>query len=176
MIIDILVLVTAVFAFIKGYSKGLIMALFNAVSLIIALAVAIKFSSLISPFVAEKTNVGHYAPIVSFALVFMAAVFIIRMAGKAIEKTFETVDIGFVNKLGGGMLYLGVRLSVLSILLYYIGQMEGIPETLINESITYSTIASWGPTVINGLGYLIPWFQDMFQDLNDYFDSVSNPG
>ncbi len=168
-----MVLITAIVAFFKGYSKGIIMALFSAIALVAGLALAIKFSTVVSPWVAEKTNAGQYAPILSFALIFMAATLIIRMAGKALEKTFEAVSMGFVNRLSGAALYLAVQLSILSILLYYLGKMEWIPEKLTEESVTYGVIAAWGPAVINGIGFLIPWFQDMFQDLNDFFDSES---
>jgi len=170
MIIDTMVLVMVVMAIIKGYSRGLIMALFNTLSLIIGLALAIKFSSMVSPLVAEKTGEGTYAPIVSFGLVFFAAMLVIRLSGKAIEKTFETVKAGFLNRLAGVVLYLTVYMSIFSILLYYFGQMRILSETVVSGSVSYPLIAPWGPAVINTIGFIIPWFQDMFTDLNAYFD------
>ncbi len=172
MFIDIMVLLAVVSALFKGYSKGLIMALFNTVSLIIGLAAAVKFSSVISPAVAEKTGAGQYAPILSFALVFLVVIVVIRFAGKAIEKTVETVKIGFVNRVGGVILYLALYLSVASILVYYLEKMGLLSVNLVQQSSTYPYLAPWGPFILDGLGYLLPVFRDMFEQLNSFFDEL----
>lgn len=174
MFIDIVVFLAVVMALFKGYSKGIIMALINTLSLIIGLAAAVKFSSVISPVVAEKTGSGQYAPIISFALVFLAIIIIIRLGGKVIEKTLETVKIGFVNRMGGMVLYLLVYLSVASVLVYYLEKMGVITPNLVEQSVTYPYISAWGPTILDGIGYLIPFFRDMFDELNDFFDEVQN--
>ncbi len=174
MFIDIVVLLALVMALFKGYGKGLIMALINTVSLIIGLAAAVKFSSVISPLVAEKSGAGQYAPLLSFALVFLAVIVVIRLAGKAIEKTLETVKIGFANRLGGMFLYLLVYLSVVSILIYYLEKMGFLSADLLAQSVCYPYISAWGPAILDGIGYLIPFFRDMFEELNDFFDEVQN--
>jgi membrane protein required for colicin V production len=172
MIIDILVLVLVVVAFFKGYSKGLIMAFFNTISLIIGLALAIKFSTIVSPIIAEKTGAGTYTPFLSFTLVFLAATLLIRLAGKAIEKTFELAQIGFANRLAGSGLYLLVYLSVISIFFYYLNQMGFLSENIKKESVAYPIISPWGPAVVDGIGFLIPWFKDMFVELGSIFDGI----
>lgn len=171
MFIDILVLVSVAMALFKGYSKGFVMALFNTLSLIIGLAAAVKFSSVISPMVAEKAGSGQYTPFVSFFLVFLAAIVAINLLGKAIEKTLETVKIGFVNRLGGVLLYLLLYLSVVSVLVYYLEKMGVITPDLVVQSACYAYISAWGPNVLDGIGYLIPFFRDMFSELNSFFDS-----
>jgi membrane protein required for colicin V production len=172
MFIDIVVLLAVVMALFKGYSKGFIMALVNTLSLIIGLAAAVKFSSVISPIVAEKTGSGQYTPIVSFALVYLAVIIVIRLLGKAIEKTLETVKIGFVNRMGGVVLYLLLYVSVVSILVFYLEKMGIFTPDLVEQSVTYAYIAAFGPTILDGIGYLIPFFRDMFDQLNDFFDEV----
>jgi membrane protein required for colicin V production len=46
------------------------------------------------------------------------------------------------------------------------------PETK-TGSVTYSYIQPWGPKLMEGLGKIIPIFKGMFEELEDFFDSVS---
>ena len=48
MIIDLMAAIAVVFAIIKGYSKGLIVALFSVAGFIVGLAAALKLSSLVA--------------------------------------------------------------------------------------------------------------------------------
>jgi membrane protein required for colicin V production len=173
MFIDVMVLIAAVMAMVKGYSKGLIMALFNAVSLIIGLAAAVKLSALVASALYEQWDVPpSWAPLLAFAGVFMAAVILIRLAGKAVEKTLETVKIGFANRIGGIALYLLIYLAIASILVYYLEKTGILGEDLVAQSRTYSWLAPWGPAILDAIGYIVPAFRDMFGELDHFFDKV----
>lgn len=175
MFIDVVALLAIGMAVVKGYSKGLIMALFNTVSLIIGLAIAVKFSSLIAPWVDEKLQAGpQFTAILSFALVYGAAILIIRLLGKSIQKTLETVKMGFLNRSGGVVLYLVLYLAVVSIFIYYLEKLGLIDANLIAQSFTYNWLAPWGPTILDGIGKLIPLFKDMFENMNELFDKFSD--
>jgi membrane protein required for colicin V production len=174
MLIDIFVMFAIIMALVKGYSKGLIMALFNTIALIIGLAVAIKFSSLVSPIIRDKFEIGgHYAPFIAFVLVYLAVIIVIRVAGKAVEKTLESIKVGLVNRMGGVALYLILYLAITSIILFYLNKMGFLSEDQVARSVSYPWIAPWGPTIIDGLGYVIPFFKNMFDELNDFFDQLT---
>jgi membrane protein required for colicin V production len=174
MFIDVLTLLAIAAALYKGYSKGLIMALFNTVSLIIGLAAAVKFSVFISPVIAEKFEIsGQLTPLFSFVLVFLAAMFIIRLAGKLLEKTLESIKIGFLNRVGGMALYMVLYLSMASVIVFYLKKTEIIDDNLIVQSYTYPWLAPWGPAVLDGLGTLIPIFKNMFEELEAFFDELA---
>jgi len=57
-------------------------------------------------------------------------------------------------------------------LLFYAIQLNVIKQETILASASYSFIEPWGPYAINGLGKVIPWFRDMFQQLKDFFGSL----
>lgn len=174
MFIDLVVLITVVLALVKGYSKGVIMALFNTLSLIIGLAAAVKFSAIIAPVISEKLDTGEqFTPIISFLLIFIAVLLVIRFVGKALEKTFETASIGFINRASGALLYLLVYLSVLSVLFFYIEKTGLVRKEVQEASITWEWIMPWGPAVLDGIGLLIPYFKNMFDTLNDFFEQVT---
>lgn len=174
MVIDLIVLIAVILALVKGYSKGIIMALFNTLSLIIALAAAVKFSAMVSPVISEKLDTGvQFTPILSFLVVFVAFLLVIRFAGKALEKTFEAASIGFINRVSGALLYLLVYIAVLSVLFYYIEKTGMIRSELQEHSVTWAWIMPWGPAVLDGIGLLIPFFKDMFEKLNGFFEQVT---
>lgn len=175
MFIDLVVLLTVVLALVKGYGKGFIMALFNTLSLIIGLAAAVKFSSIIAPEISERFDTGaQFTPIISFLLIFVAVLLVIRFLGKAIEKTFETASIGFINRASGALLYLLLYLSVLSVMFFYIEKTGLIRKEVQEASVTWEWILPWGPAVLDGIGLLIPFFKNMFDTLNDFFEQVTN--
>lgn len=175
MFLDIVVLIVVVLALVKGYSKGLIMALFSTLALVIGLAAAVKFSAVAAPVIRQSLGIdGQFVPILSFLAIFVVVIIVIRLAGKAIEKTFETASIGFINRASGALLYLILYLAITSILFFYIEKMGLIQLETMEASVTWDWIAPWGPAVLDGIGMLIPFFKDMFDSLNEFFEEVTN--
>jgi len=174
MILDIIVAVILILAIIKGYRQGLIVALFSVIALIIGLAAALKLSVVVAGYIGKAVNVSDkWLPIISFAIVFLIVVLLVRLGAKFIQKTVELAMLGWVNRVGGILLYAALYILIFSVLLFYADQMKFIrPETKI-ESITYSYIQPWGPKLMEGLGKIIPVFKGMFDDLEDFFDNVS---
>jgi membrane protein required for colicin V production len=173
MIIDILAGLAIVMALIKGYSKGLIMALFNTLSLLIGLALAVKFSFLAAPFLHQHLGLtAGQAPIIAFILVFIGAILLIRLLGKTIQKTLETVKLGFVNRAGGMLLYLLVYLAITSVFIFYLEKIDILHPETTGESFTYPWLAPWGPGILDWIGNWIPLFKDMFEKINEWMDSL----
>jgi membrane protein required for colicin V production len=152
----------------------LIVALFSFIALAIGLAAALKLSVVVAGYIGKAVNVSDkWLPIVSFAVVFLIVVLLVKLGAKFIQKTVELAMLGWVNRVGGILLYAALYILIFSVLLFYADQMNFIrPETKI-ESITYSYIQPWGPKLMEGLGKIIPVFKGMFDDLEDFFDNVS---
>ena len=81
--------------------------------------------------------------------------------------------LGWVNKIGGIILFAAIYTIVFSVLLFYAEQMKLIQPDTINKSVTYSFVQPWGPKAINGFGSIIPVFKDMFGELEQFFDGVA---
>ena len=174
MILDIIVAVILILAVIKGYRQGLIVALFSFIALIIGIAAAMKLSVVAAGYIGKAVDISDkWLPIISFAVVFLIAVLLVRLGAKFIQKTVELAMLGWANRVGGILLYVALYILIFSVLLFYADQMNFIkPETKI-ESVTYSYIQPWGPKLMEGLGKIIPIFKGMFEDLEDFFDNVS---
>jgi membrane protein required for colicin V production len=174
MIIDVVVLIVVILGVIKGFSKGFIMALFSTLALIFGLAAAVKFSSVAAPAISKSLGIqGHFLPIISFLAIFVGVIIVINLAGKALEKTFEMASIGLINRGAGALLYLALYLSITSILFYYIERMGLLRREVLEASLTWNWISPWGPAVLDGLGLVIPFFKDMFNSLNGFFQDVT---
>ena len=174
MILDLLFAIAIVFAIFKGYRRGFIVGLFSLVAVIIGLAAAMKLSAVAASYIGQNVNVSkEWLPVLSFVVVFIIVVLLIRLAANAIDRTVEMVMLGWLNKLAGIVLYVIIYTIVFSVLLFYAEQIKLLkPETVAN-SVTYSYVQPWGPKVINGLGSIIPVFKDMFGDLEHFFDGVA---
>ena len=90
-----------------------------------------------------------------------------------IQKTVEISMLGWVNRLGGVLLYVAIYVIVYSVVLFYAEQIKLIQEESIQKSVTYSCIQPLGPRVINGFASVIPIFKDMFADLQSFFGNVA---
>jgi membrane protein required for colicin V production len=175
MIIDIVFVILIVLAVIKGYQRGLIVGLFSLVAIIIGLAAAMKLSTAVAGYIGEAVKVSdEWLPVISFAVVFIVVVLLIRWAANAIENAVEVVMMGWLNKLCGIILYTIIYIVVFSVLLFYAEQVHIIQLETINKSVTYSFIQPWGPKAINGFASVIPFFSDMFNDLKEFFGGVSD--
>ena len=175
MLIDFTFAALILLAIIKGYQKGLILAVFSIIAFIIGLAAALKLSAVVAEHLKDNVNVSaKWLPFIAFALVFFVVVLLVRLGAKLIEKTFQAVMLGWLNRIGGILLYAALYLIILSIFIFYAEKLHLLQPATIQASATYKFILPWGPVIMDNIGRLIPVFKDMFGQLGDFFNSLSN--
>ena len=175
MAIDAFFALLLIFACIKGYQKGLIVALFSVLAFIAGLAAALKLSSVVAAKLSASTSVsGKWLPVISFVLVFLIVVLLVNLGAKMLQKSVELVMLGWVNRLGGIIFYALLYSIVLSIFLFYAVQLHLVKNDSMMASRCYSFIKPLGPAIIDKLGSIIPFFRDMFNQLQHFFGTVSN--
>ncbi|MFI5188156.1 MAG: CvpA family protein [Chitinophagales bacterium] len=174
MIIDFIFAVLLVLALIQGYRRGFIVAVFSFIAIIIGLAAALKLSAAVAKHIGHSVKISDkWLPIISFVVVFIVVVLLVRLGARAIQRLTETVLLGWVNRLGGIILYIAIYTTVFSILLFYAGQIKIIKPETIRASLTYPFIEPWGPKAIDGLAAIIPFFKNMFAELERFFSGLS---
>src|SRR5687768_13936601 len=143
MIIDIILFIILVLAAIKGYHRGFIVAVFSIVAFIIGLAAAIKLSALVAGYIGNAVNVsGKWLPILSFAIVFLLIVLLVRLGAKLIQKGAQMAMLGLVNRLAGILLYAVLYTFIFSIILFYADQVKlDRKSTRLNSSHGYISYA-----------------------------------
>jgi membrane protein required for colicin V production len=174
MIIDILVLIFLVMAVIKGLRKGLIVAVFSIFAFIAGIAAAMKLSVVVAEYLKDSVNISaKWLPFLSFAVVFIAVVLIVRWVASLLESTVELAMMGWANRIGGIVLYTILYMFTLSVLLFFVQKVKLISDETVANSITWPVLQPLGPWVINGFGKLIPAFKDMFTELSNFFDGLA---
>ena len=171
--IDIVFLVALIVAVVKGAMRGIVMALFSFAGWFIGLAAALKLSAVVAIYMQEHTGISaKWLPLISFVLVFVIVVLLVQWAGKAIENLFDFTLLGWVNRLGGALLYAGMYILLGSILLFYADKMHLINPGTLSNSRAYALTAGIAPALIEGLGAIIPTFKNTFQELQTFFDKI----
>ena len=162
-------------AIFKGYQKGLIIAVFSIIAFILGLAAALKLSAIVADYLKDSINVSaKWLPFIAFALVFFTVVILVRLGAKLIEKAFQVVLLGWVNRIGGILLYATLYIIILSIFIFYAEKLKLLQPATIQTSLTYPFIQPWAAIVMDNFGKLIPPFKDMFTQLGDFFNGLSN--
>ena len=175
MLIDILFAVLLLLACYKGYQKGLIVALFSMIAFIAGLAAALKLSTVVAARLSSSTNVStKWLPAVSFMLVFLIVVLLVNLSANLLQKTADWAKLGWVNRLGGIVLFVALYCMVFSVFLFFAVQLHLLKSETIATSQCYSIIRPLGPGVIDKLGIIIPFFKDMFNQLQQFFGTVAN--
>jgi membrane protein required for colicin V production len=175
MLIDLIFAALMMMAIFKGYQKGLIIAVFSIIAFILGLAAALKLSAVVADHLKDSISVSaKWLPFIAFALVFFTVIILVRLGAKLIEKAFQVVLLGWVNRIGGILLYAALYTIILSIFIFYAEKLMLLKPATIQSSLSYEFIQPWGPKVMDNFGKLIPPFKDMFTQLGDFFNGLSN--
>lgn len=172
--IDIIFLVILLLAIFKGVQRGLIVAIFSVLALMIGLAAAIKLSVVVADYLKSSINVSaKWLPILSFILVFIIVILLVKWVASLLQAAIDFAWLGWFNKLGGVLLYASIYTAIFSVVLFYLTKAQVLTPATIAASKTYAFIEPWGPTLMNGVGKIIPVFKDMFVQLEVFFDHLS---
>lgn len=174
MLIDIIFLVFIIIGVIKGIQRGFIVAIFSIIAIIIGLAAAMKLSTVAADYLKDSVNISaRWLPVISFILVFLLVVILVRLGSNLLQKTVEIAFLGWVNRLAGAILYVLLYTIVFSVLLFFVEQLEIVKTDTIADSKVYPWVEPLGPYIINGIGKIVPFFQDMFGELKAFFEEMS---
>lgn len=170
MIIDVLFFIALIAAIINGLRKGLIVAVFSIIGFVIGIAAALKLSTLVASWLGQSTNIGaKWLPVLGFIAVFIIVVLLVRIGAKFLESAVEFAMMGWLNKIGGVVLFAVLYTLLFSVFLFFIEQTGFFSASASAESVTYKWIAPWGSKTMNAIGNFIPWFKNMFADLQAFF-------
>ncbi|HSF45135.1 MAG TPA: hypothetical protein VLA58_03965, partial [Chitinophagaceae bacterium] len=93
---------------------------------------------------------------------------------KVLDKTLDMVMLGWVNSIGGFLIYALLYTLIFSVALFYFDQIQHISEATKEQSKVYAYIEPWGQWSMDLLGKVIPVFKDVFTDMQDFFQKVGD--
>ncbi|RFM30478.1 CvpA family protein [Deminuibacter soli] len=174
MAIDLVCLILIVLALVKGFTKGLVLAVFSFLAVVIGLAAALKLSVVVAGWLQGNTHIAtKWLPFISFIIVLLGVILLVRWCAALIQAGMDVAMLGWINKLGGICFYLALYLMVFSILLFFAKQTGVLKNETISQSICYNWIEPWGPVVMNGFGKVVPVCRDMFTQLEKFFGTMA---
>ena len=174
MIIDIAFVLIMLLAIFKGFTKGLILGIFSLLAFMIGLAAALKLSVLVAGYLKNSALVStKWLPLLSFVLVFIVVILLVNIGARLIKKAMQFAMLGWLDKLGGIVLYVIIYIIIFSVFLFYAEKVFLIKRETIAQSQVYQYVAPWGPKVIDNIGNVVPIFKDMFTQLQNFFASVA---
>ena len=174
MIIDIVFFLLMILAIFKGLRKGFILGIFSLLAFIIGLAAALKLSSVLAVYLQKNVVAASgWLPVLSFLVVFIVVILIVRLGARVIKKTIDFAMLGWLDRLGGMVLYIIIYTIIFSVILFFAEKLFFLQPQVIASSAVYKYVVPWGPKVINNLGNIIPFFRGMFIQLESFFESIA---
>ncbi|MFC4233066.1 CvpA family protein [Parasediminibacterium paludis] len=171
--IDILFIILMLSAVYKGYSRGFIVSVVSLIAIIVGLAAAVKLSAVIAIWLGKTVNIGsQWLPFLSFIVVMVAVILALRLVANILQKSVELLFMGWANKIGGILFYAIIYTLIYSVVLFYANKLGIIQESTINASKCYAVVQPIGIKVIEGIGYIIPVFKNVFIQLESFFSIV----
>ena len=169
--LDIAISVPLLYGLIKGFSNGLIKEITGLLSLVLGVYVAVNFSILLEPHLSGIfNNYEQFKPIIAFAILFVATIFIIKLIGILANNLTKALALGFISKIVGSI-FGGLKVAlILSFLLTIESRFELIPEKTKESAQLYT------PTK-NVIEIITPHFkehQNIFEKIQDKAKETSD--
>ncbi len=172
--LDLVGITLLIIFFIRGYSKGLIVAAFSVLGILLGAMCALKLSGIFATFLAERNIItSGWAQLLSYIILFVGVMLLVRLIGKAVESSLEVAMLGMVNKIIGGLLYAFITSVIWSSILWIGTKMTIISPETIAASKTYTYFEPIAPWVFDHIGKVLPFAKDIFAELQQYFDALN---
>jgi len=152
-IVDIILGIILLLAFIAGYKKGLFVTLASLIGIIAGVYGAIYFSDFAGAYIAKWFDwTDQTTKWVSFAITFFIIVMVVSMAGKFLTKIANFAALGLLNKLLGGVFSVLQYALIISVFFMFFdsSNITGyvISEEKKSESKLYEPVASLAPMIV----------------------------
>jgi len=174
MVLDFIGLTIIIIFFIRGYMKGIIVAVFSVLAVILGIICALKLSGTLADWLFQKGWVtSGWGQLISYAILFFLVLVIVRLIAKAIQSATRLVMLGWLNGVIGGLLYAFLAAVFWSSVLWLGNQMHLISPETKTYSRTYAYLEPLAPYVFEHISKLLPFAKDVFKDLQHFFDHVN---
>lgn len=163
----------AIYGFVRGFSAGLVRTLFELLAWIIGLVIALKLTSVISGFVASKLSWNpSYLPILVFTGIIILAHLAITGLGKGVDKLIRLVQLGWLNRALGGLIYVVINITIASIILWFLVKSNIVSADMIGQSKLFVFVSPIAPAVFNLISNLLH-NTNLLTEIENYFHHLN---
>jgi membrane protein required for colicin V production len=165
MVLDIVLLIMAILAFIRGWKKGLLWAICSLLAVVLGIVVALKLSSELSEYLfVQQIITSKYTLLISFVILFLGTIFLFRMLIKFVEAILDKLFLGWINNLLGGLLYSFFVVFIISTFCWLANQVNLLKPALKDESKSYIYLEPIAPKTIDLVSAYLPYCKDLIRN------------
>lgn len=167
--LDIIGVVFIVYYFIRGYSKGLIVAVLSMLALLLGIVVTLSLSHPFAEWIAHKGILDSgKALVVSYIVLFIGVLVLVRVLANLLQKAAQALMLGGANAVLGGLLYALLGAMLWSILLWVCIPLHVISSSTIAESKTYHYISGLAPWFFKSVSNILPFASDAYNNFDHF--------
>ena len=146
--LDMLLLFPIAVGFIIGLFKGLIREVTSLAAILLGILGAKFFAPTVSVFLVDSLHFSKgVASVLSYLILFVGIVIALHLLAKSLEKVFDAMSLGFLNKFMGGIVGAFKYALLVSVLLFAYNAISP-PDALTKEnSIAYKPLMKLAPTL-----------------------------
>ena len=173
MTLDIIALIFIILFFIRGYSKGFIVAVCSVLALILGVLVSLSLSQALASWMTEKgMGGGAWVPVLAWVILFIGVILLVNMVGRLVQKLLEHMMLGLINEIAGGILYALFSILLWSMLLWLGVHTNLITAKAISSSKTYRFLAPVAPWFFQTIGSVMPSVRKALMGIQHFFSSI----
>lgn len=166
--LDILTGTILIIAILQGYKNGLIRAVISFMSLFIGLVLAFQFAGWVATQLKSHTKIAsHWLPFISFLIVLIAVLLILRWTSGLLQQTAEWLMLGWLNKLLGILLYGFIYFTMLSAIVYFLQLLGILVAADMKSTYTYGYLQKWWPYCMEKMGTWLPSIKNSIATLSN---------
>lgn len=170
-LIDIILVVILIFGAFRGFQKGLLLELIQFFSFFLAIIIGFQTmyvgAGYISPYIQEE----GVALFVAFIVIFFGVILLLNLFGRLLKKLLNLTLLGSIDDIAGaliGLLKWALTISIFIWLLSFFN-VSLDPEYTDNAKV-YPYVASIAPYMVEKLSFILPYFQELFENGKELID------
>jgi membrane protein required for colicin V production len=174
MILDVLFAFILIAALYHGFTKGVVNSLLSFVAIFLGILIAMNFSYIVAGWMSRLLHVPPSAmPIFSFVIVVIVVILCIKLVAWLMEKLLKKVSLNTFNKVGGAVLWGALAAIIFGVFIWLVDQMGIFSASLKAESFSFRYVVPLGPSTIDYVASLLPYFKMAFTELNNIIQSAA---
>lgn len=152
-LLDILLGVILIMAFVRGMKKGLFVTLASLGGLILGIYCAVYFSDFAAGYLFEWFDWSEQSTnLIALAITFIFVVYLVSIAGRFLTKMMDFAFLGIFNKLLGGVCNTLILAFIISVIFMFFNSWNPTNYVISDEkkedSYLYKPVASLAPMVL----------------------------
>jgi membrane protein required for colicin V production len=171
--LDGIAIVFGILAIIRGWQKGILYAVLTFFAFFFGILVALKLSGILSEYLfAQHIVNSQYTFLLAFILLFLATILLFKLLIRLVERVMDGLMLGWINRLGGAILYLMLSVFITSTFVWVLNQVGLIKPEQKNQSKSYSFIEPVAPATIPMVSRYLPYCKDLVAQIETHLEEI----